>query len=175
MKNQKTSFMQKFERLYKEAVEEDNLFGNQGEDIIDDYEDNIDEIEDGEEVENGEVTLTLDRETAQMLCDLISAQLEDEDGEEEEGEEEEGEEEEEDLFGDEEDVDDIEELEEEAVEFENAPDAESVRSKTKSGKASTKTGDLDSESSARDGEEKQYKFVKREKPQELKYKTTKGS
>ena len=173
MKNQKTSFMQKFERLYKEAVEEDNLFGNQGEDIIDDYEDNIDEIEDGEEFENGEVTITLDRETAEVLYNLIKpleAHFEGEEGEEE-GEEE-------DLFGDEEDVDDvddIEELEEEAVEFENAPDAESVRSKTKSGKASTKTGDLDSVSSARDGEEKQYKFVKREKPQELKYKTTKGS
>ena len=171
MKNQKTSFMQKFERLYKEAVEDDNLFGDQGEDIIDDYESDIDEIEDTEEG-GEEVTITLTSDQVEVLRDILSQVEGDEEGEEEE-EGEEGEEEF-DAFGDE-DVSDIEELEEEAVETQSAPDAESVRSKTKSGKASTKTGDLDSDSQAKDGEEKQYKFVKREKPTELKYKTTKGS
>jgi hypothetical protein len=166
MKKQTTSFMQKFERLYKEAVEDDNLFGDQGEDIIDDYENDIDEIEDTEEGSE-EVTVTLTVDQVEVLRDILSQV---------EGEEEEDEEDEEDFdaFGDE-DVSDIEELEEEAVETQSAPDAESVRSKTKSGKASTKTGDLDYDSQTKDGEEKQYKFVKREKPTELKYKTTKGS
>jgi hypothetical protein len=170
MKKQKTSFMQKFERLYKEAVDEDNLFGAEGDDIIDDYESDIDELGDSEEGGAEEVTITLSTDQVEVLRDILSQVEGDEEGEEE------GEEGEEDFdaFGDE-DVTDIEELEEEAVETQSAPDAESVRSKTKSGKASTKTGDLDCDSQCKDGEEKQYKFVKREKPTELKYKTTKGS
>jgi hypothetical protein len=166
MKKQ-NSFMQKFERLYKEAVEDDNLFGELGdegvEDITDDYEGGT---EGDAEVTEGEVTLTLTADQVSVLRDVL-AQLDGEEEGEEEGEE--------DEFGDIEDLEGDDEQFEEAVESENAPDAESVRNSTKSGKAAKNTGDLDCDSHSKDGEEKQYKFVKREKPQELKYKTTKGS
>lgn len=172
MKTKKTSFLSKFDRLCKEALEDDNLFADEGDDVIDDYESDIDEIDDGEE--GGEdVTITLTQDQVATLRDIL-AQIPEDDGEDEFSDEEGGDDEF-DAFGGDEDISDIEELEREAVEFEKAPDAESVRTKTKSGKASTKTGDLDKETSAQDTEEKQYKFVKREKPQELKHKTTKGS
>ena len=171
-KTQKTK-LGKFERLF-EAVQDDELFGD--EDVVDTYEDEIDSIEGDEEFgdDEAEVTLTIDRATAQTLLDIIQAAV----GGEEEGEEE-------DEFGGEDELDEFggedfgeDELEQEAVEFENAPDAETVRKGTKSGKVAKQkaNGELfDKETSKQDGEEKQYKFVKREKPTELKYKTTKGS
>jgi hypothetical protein len=173
----KTQGKSAFDRLFREAFEDDFL--NQGssdeggEDIVDDYENEISPIE-GEEEGGEDVTITISADQVAVLKDILS-QLEG--GEEEEEFEDEGEGEGFDEFGDEgdEDVTDIEELEREAVEFEKAPDAESVRTKTKSGKASTKTGELDRDSSAQDTEEKQYKFVKRVKPTEHKTKTTKGS
>jgi len=171
MKNKKLS---RFEKLC-EAIEEENLFNlGDEDDIVDDYEDNIDDIEGGDEgigdeELGGEVTLTVSAEQVAVLKDIL-AQLDTEEGEEEDefgGEEE--------LGGDEEDGLDIENLEEEAVEFENAPDPESVKNKTKSGKASTKTGDLERDANAADeGPEKPFKFVRKEVPQELKHKTTSG-
>lgn len=169
MKNKKLS---RFEKLC-EAIEEENLFDFGGEDdIIDDYEDNIDDIpgegEVGDEEVGGEVTLTVSAEQVAVLKDIL-AQLDGEgEGEEELGDE---------LGGEgegevDEEPSDIEELEEEAVEFENAPDAETVKNKTKSGKASTKTGDLEKDSNAEEGPEKPFKFVRKEVPQELKHKTT---
>ena len=170
MKQNKKTFSSKFERLI-EAVENDSLFDDENEDIVDDYEDNIDEIGDEEGEMGEEVTITLSQDQVSVLRDILSQV---EGGDEEEGEED-GDEF--DAFDDEgmDDVSDIEEIEKEAVESENAPDPESARNRTKSGKASTKTGDLDKETNSQDGEEKQYKFVKREKPTEKKYKTTKGS
>jgi hypothetical protein len=175
MKKTQKKFQTTFERLYKEAVEDDNLFGAE-DDVIDDYESDIDEInpEFEDEVGEGEdVTITLSQDQVSVLRDIL-AQVEGDEGEEE-GDEFADDEGLEDEFGGDDDVSDIEELEREAVEFETAPDAESVRNKTKSGKAADNRGDLKKETDKHDGEEKQYKFVKREKPQELKYKTTKGS
>jgi hypothetical protein len=174
MKKTQKKFQTTFERLYKEAVEDDNLFGAE-DDVIDDYESDIDEInpefeEDGEET-SGSVTLELSPEQVDLLKDILG-QLDDLDDAEEEFADDEGLE---DEFGGDDDVSDIEELEKEAVESESAPDPESARNRTKSGKAADNRGDLKKETEKQDTEEKQYKFVKREKPQELKYKTTKGS
>lgn len=179
MKKTQKSSKGKFETLFEAAMEDENLFDS-GDDVIEDYEDNVDEINDefkDEGEEGGDVTITLTADQVSVLRDVL-AQLDG--GEEEESFEDEDEED--DVFGggDDEfdDVSDIDELEREAVEFENAPDAESVRAKTKSGKAegTVKPGDFfKKETEKKDGEEKQYKFVKREKPQELKHKTTKGS
>jgi hypothetical protein len=172
MKTKKTSFLSKFDRLCKEALEDDNLFADEGEDIVDDYESDIDEIEDTEE--GGEdVTITLSQDQVSVLRDIL-AQVEGDESEEDEFPDEEGDEDGFDDFGGD-DISDIEELEKEAVESQSAPSAESARGRTKSGKASDKTGDLDKETETKDGEEKQYKFVKRTKPTELKHKTTKGS
>ena len=174
MKNTKKTFSSKFERLV-EAVEDDNLFDDEGKDIVDDYEGNIDDIEDDGAEEGEVVTIELSVDQVEVLRDILG-QLDVEGGEDEDFEDDEGEEGEDefDAFG-ENDISDIEELEKEAVESQAAPTAETARGRTKSGKASNKTGDLDVDSQAKDGEEKQYKFVKREKPTELKYKTTKGS
>lgn len=174
MKKTQKKFQTTFERLYKEAVEDDNLFGAE-DDVIDDYESDIDEINPEFEDEGGEgedVTITLTQDQVSVLRDILAQVEGGEEGEEDfsddEGLEDDG-------FGGDDDVSDIEELEKEAVEFETAPDAESVCNKTKSGKAADNRGDLKKETEKQDTEEKQYKFVKREKPQELKYKTTKGS
>lgn len=169
MKKQKNSFSSKFEKLYKEALEDDNLFSGESDDVIEDYEDNIDDVEDYDGEESGEdVTITLSASQVDVLREILSQV--DGEGDEDFGNDED--------FGDDDDdddVSDIEELGKEAVEMQKAPEAETARSRTKSGKASTKTGDLDYDSQSQDTEEKQYKFVKREKPQELKHKTTKGS
>jgi hypothetical protein len=174
MKTKKTSFLSKFDRLCKEALEDDNLFADEGEDIVDDYESDIDEIEDGEEGETTTYTVELSEEEVGVLRSILDQvgevdeaedEFSDEDGSDEDGFD--------DFGGD--DISDIEELEKEAVESQSAPSAESARGRTKSGKASDKTGDLDKETETKDGEEKQYKFVKRTKPTELKHKTTKGS
>lgn len=173
MKTKKTSFLSKFDRLCKEALEDDNLFADEGDDIIDDYESDIDEIDDGEE--GGEdVTITLSQDQVSVLRDILS-QVEGDESDEDEFSDEEGSDEDgfDDFGGD--DISDIEELEKEAVESQSAPSAEAARGRTKGGKASDKTGDLEKETETKDGEEKQYKFVKRTKPTELKHKTTKGS
>lgn len=167
MKNKKTSFLDKFQRLYKEAVEDGNLFDSEADSSFDDFDIGEEDFDTTDEVGGESVTITLTQDQVSCLRDILSqvdGGVEDELGEEED-------------FSDDEfsDVSDIEELEKEAVEFENAPDAESARSRTKTGKAADNTGDLPKETQSQDTEEKQYKFVKREKPQELKHKTTKGS
>lgn len=173
MKTKKTSFLSKFDRLCKEALEDDNLFADEGDDVIDDYDSDTDEIGGEEESETTTYTVNLSEEEVSVLRSILG-QVDEVDSADDEFSSDEGGNDEFDAFGDD-GITDIEELEREAVEFEKAPDAESARNRTKSGKASTKTGDLDKETSAQDTEEKQYKFVKREKPQELKHKTTKGS
>lgn len=169
----------KFETLFEAAMEDENLF--QDDDVIDDYESNIDDINDefkDEGEEGGEdVTITLSQSQVSALREILS--LVDGDASEEDNEDEEGfsdgEEDEFDAFQTSDD--DFEELEREAVESEKAPSPEAARNRTKSGKAEgkVKPGDLEYDSQAKDGEEKQYKFVKRQKPTELKHKTTKGS
>jgi hypothetical protein len=69
--------------------------------------------------------------------------------------------------------DDLEDLEREAVEYEDVTGKKEELQKKSNQKASSKTGDLDLETSKKEGMEKNYKFVKVNKPQELKYKTTK--
>ena len=69
--------------------------------------------------------------------------------------------------------DDMKQLEEEEIEFEDAPDAEVVRSKTKSGKVDSNiVGDLKKMATKEDNQNKQYRFVKRLKPTEIKRKIT---
>jgi hypothetical protein len=183
MKNKKLS---RFEKLC-EAIEEENLFdfGNEEEgesDIVDDYEGNIDDIE-GEEGEGeGEsVTITISSDQVTVLSDIltqIADTMGDEEGEEGEEEDEFGSDDIEALDSESDYGDDDDSLNEEAVEFETPPSAESVQKKTKSGKAAKKVGDLDQESgasSAKEGPEKPFRFVRKEVPQELKHKTTSGS
>lgn len=175
MKKTKKTFSSKFERLI-EAIENDNLFDDGNKDIVDDYESNTSEIKDDEKGDFSEdVTITLSTDQVEVLRAILSQV----DGEEEDYDGDgdgdgDGDEEEEYEYEYEYEKEPIE-LEKEAIEYEKAPDPESACNRTKTGKTSTKTGDLDCDSHSKDTEENQYKFVKREKPQELKYKTTKGS
>jgi len=160
-KQNKSVSKSKFETLFEAAMEDDNLF-NSEEEIIDQYDD-VNETPSEDEEEVSEVTIKLTSDQVDVLKAILD-QLEG-DTEEEVAPE--------DSLDD--GIEELEELEKESVEFETAPDADTVVNSTKSGKATTDTGELDTETSKKDGEEKQYKFVKREKPEELKYKTTKGS
>tara|TARA_R110000765_G_scaffold7963_4_gene26020 strand:+ start:41875 stop:42408 length:534 start_codon:yes stop_codon:yes gene_type:complete len=168
-KNTKTKFGA-FDRLFNEAFDDSKFFDDSedsGSDILDDVEGASDEFG-GEEEGEVDVTITLTADQVSVLKEII-AQL----GDEDEGEGEEADE----FGGDEggEGIEDLEGLNEEAVESESAPDAETVRTKTKTGKAAEASGEWDKDSSTEDGEEKQYKFVKRVKPTEYKTKQTKGS
>lgn len=73
--------------------------------------------------------------------------------------------------------DDIENLEREAVEFEDVTGKKEELQKKSKMKANNKTGDLDgaNDTARKEGQEKHYKFVKVKKPEEKTYKTTKGS
>ncbi len=168
-KNTKTKFGA-FDRLFNEAFDDSKFFDDSedsGSDILDDVEGASDEFGDEEEGA-ADVTITLTADQAAVLKDIYM-QLEDEGGEEE------GEEAADEFGGGDEGIEDIEGLNEEAVESESAPSAETVRTKTKTGKAAEASGEWDKDSTLEDGEEKQYKFVKRVKTVEHKIKTTKGS
>jgi len=154
----------KFEALFERAINENSMFGDDEDEVIDDYEGGESSFDDTSEFSDEDVTITLTQNQISVLKEIL-AQV---DGGDEESDEES---EDEDI----DDIDDIEELEKEAIESEKGVSAETARNHTKSGKAVDNTGDLEKETETEDGEEKQYKFVKRTKPQELKHKTTKGS
>jgi hypothetical protein len=165
--NTKTTKFGAFDRLFKEAFDDTNLFDDGGEEVMDELEGGAEVEVDNNDEGGADVTITLTGDQVSVLKDILALV--------------DGDDSEEDVLGGEDDVvgiegvTDIEELEEEAVEMEKAPSAESAASRTKDGKAAPASGDLEKDSSVEDGEEKQYKFVKRQKPQELKHKTTKGS
>ena len=152
-----------FDRLFNEAIEDENLFGDEEEfEVTDDGVDFGDE-EDFESSED-DVTITIPRDIAKTLCDILSTVIDTEetldDLELGRGEEEE------------EDISDIEELERESVESESAPTPKSAKDRTKKGTVVDQRGDLKREQQTHDGEEKQYKFTPKKKPTELKHKVT---
>jgi hypothetical protein len=162
----------KFDKLYKEAFEDENFdFGSEegeGQDMefgdgdvnVGDEEGNV-----GDNDVVGEL-LSIKDQIEGLLTQLGYEG-------EEEGEEEVG-----DDLGDDNEVggdEDIEDLEREAVEYEDVSGKEEELQKKSNQKASPKTGDLDKETSKKHGMERNYKFVKVNKPEEKKYNTTKGS
>lgn len=155
--------MKKFDKLFKEAIEDDDLFSDETKDVVDDYESVEEPLE---EPVAEEVTVTLTSEEVSALRS-IQAKL---DAETTPAEDELGGE---DLGLGEDDFSEIEELEREAVETETPPTPESAIKKSWTGKAVDQRGDLEGAEKAKGHDEgRVYKFVKREKPQELKHKTT---
>lgn len=164
-----------FERLLKEAMDDNNLFDDT-DDITDEYEDKISDI-DGDDGDDSPITITLTQGDVEVLRNILNQVDGSTDDSEDDFEEID------DSDDSEDGISDIEELEKESSEEqssktavynkhglgERGKEADTIISHTKSGKAADNTGDLERETEVKDGEDKQYKFVKREKPSELKY------
>jgi hypothetical protein len=164
----------KFDKLFKEAFENDDLNFSDEADGTEDLEFQDGDVSDGPEeteVDANEMIselLTLKDTVTGLLAKL--GYTDEEDTEDDESLE--------DLESDTFDgEDDIESLEKEEVEFEDVTGKKEELQKKSKMKANNKTGELDgaNDTARKEGQEKHYKFVKVKKPEEKTYKTTKGS